>query len=121
MEIEQFIVNEINPEGTLRKRFSIYFSNSVRRCSVVIFEPFSADFKDRSHLGNFFKLKLSDQSLGFPDFQQVFCDNNGVIQYRCEVWETSFMVEGLTCVKVLKKANISLLSYCNDEFYLQLI
>ena len=120
MEIEQFIANEVNPTGNLQKRFSIYFCNNMKLSSVTIFEPSSTNFTDRSHLMSFFERKLSAQNLGFPDFRQVFCDKQGMIQYRCEVWDSSFMVDSLTCVKILKKTNISLLSYCNDEFYLQL-
>ena len=144
MELNEFIDHEMTEKGPRHQRWPIKFKISFYKMVVhmyepipgitasklprrKIFRPFSFNpsitlsYVDRHHLVERFPNLLSDDKiveLGHPNFQQNFCNRNGLVRQQVWIWNCRIDIDELVCVKLLKVKHISLTSDVNFEFHM---
>lgn len=145
MELPEFIQNEMIEFGSRHQRWPIRFRISYNRMVAHFYEPIPIrwetmvtnkilkpfdfshgiplNYVSRDHWSNRLSMLLTDEKLkelGHPNFQQNFCDIKGTVRNQVSIWNCDIKIDELTCVKLLRVQNRSLLSEYNAEFHLLL-
>ena len=146
MELKEFIQQEMMELGSRHQRWPIRFQCSYYRMVAHLYEPlpdgareqlsqktilkpFSFDhgvplkYVPRDHWVEKFKVLFSKDNLkdlGHPNFQLNFCDIKGAVRNQVFIWNCDIRLDELTCVKLLRVKNRSLLTEFNYEFHLLL-